>query len=167
VKKPTKEEVKAARALHKQGYVLIRKANKTLRKARLTRRHRIRKMNPAESAFRTWEHDMSVLMPAIARTPGAERWTPADLALWAATAADRMKDEVEARRPEGMDDRRRRRWHRGWSEWQELFDSLIHALSERSSLGVNEVIDRAAGLADAAMKIINKRARTTKRKAAA
>ena len=118
-------------------------------------------MNSAEMEFRTWAHDVRVLMPAIARIEGLRYMTPAEMATRAAEAADQMKHEVEARRPPTMEDRgarfRSHREDRSWYEWQESFDGLVHALAENSQLDATAVVKRATELADEMTKVIEKR----------
>lgn len=160
-KLPTKEEIKAARALRKQGRALISQANKVLEPLLYRRRQGPirRHISPKEIAFRTWLHDYSILMPAVARTHEAAYWSPVDLAAHAAMAADRMQHEVAMRRPTpNVSDRELRISSRKiWFNWQAQFDEFVHAMSAATTLDANAVVDRAAALADAMMKVVEKR----------
>lgn len=163
-------EVKAARAKRKKALALLREANNVLfvrrrRSWRRLRRRPLRRSNPEETAFQTWLHDFEVLLPAVARTPGAETFTSEDLIAKATQAADRMKGEVAARRPGSLGEadrdrhfhRRRLGKHADWQRWQHVFDGLVHALADRSALGSDAVIDRASALTDAMLNEIEKR----------
>lgn len=158
-KLPTKEEIKAARDLRKQGRALMAQANKVLDKLRRPiRAHRRRtEMDRATIDYRNWRHDMQVLMPAILRLPGADDWTPEQLVARTALAADQMKHEIATRRPKGMKEFGLRRSPSVWLDWQDFFDVCVHHLAERSQLHAATVIERSAALADAAMKVIKKR----------
>ena len=96
-KAPTPAQIKAARALRKRARAMLKKAYKVLDKIHPRGRPMRRKINPKEIEFRTWEHDLSILMPALARSPEAMTWSPKELAARAAGAADQMKTEVGLR----------------------------------------------------------------------
>jgi len=157
MKKYTKDEIRAARELRRQGRKMITEGSKLVRQASkiLLKPHRV------EMEFRTWAHDVRVLMPAIARIEGLRYMTPAEMATRAAEAADQMKHEVQARRPPNMEDRGARvRSHlenRSWYEWQESFDGIVHALAENSQLDATAVVKRATAIADEMTKVIEKR----------
>lgn len=149
---PTKEEIKAARALKKQGHALLSQANKVLSKLRRRIPIARRKISQAEANFRTWQHDYSILMPAVLRTPNQiGDWTPEDLARHMAVVADRMQHEVASRRPGHAPNGFSRR---DWFQWQNHFDELVHAMSADTNLAANVVINRAVDLADAMMKVM-------------
>ena len=155
---PTKEEIKAARALRKQGRALITQANKVLHKVYYGRRQPIRrKVSQKELAFRTWLHDYTILMPAVARTHHATAWSPEELAAHASAAADQMQREVAARRPATVAGEKTHSFSRKtWFVWQAQFDEFVHAMSAATNLSANAVIDRATKLADAMMKVVEK-----------
>lgn len=164
---PTREEVKVARAKRRAAMKEVREANKIIFR-RLRRRRglmRVRRLPAAskeQRSFRTWVHDYRTLARAVARAPGAENWTAEELAANMCAAADRMKHEVESRDPHGESDmvffhRRRDTKMMRWSEWQELFDSFVHDLAEKSLLPAAAVIDRSVALADAIQRVYDER----------
>jgi hypothetical protein len=149
-KLPTKEEIKTARAMRKQGRALMVQANKVLAPRSYRRIPIRRKVSQAEANFRTWQHDYSILLPAVLRTPNQiGDWTPEDLAKHMAVVADRMQHEVASRRPGPATVHSRR----DWLNWQNRFDEFVHAMSTDTNLAANVVISRAVELADAVMKV--------------
>lgn len=158
-KLPTKEEIKAARELRKQGRALMVQANKVLHKVQYGHRRPIRRnISQKDVAFRTWLHDYSIIMPAVARSHEATYWTPVDLATHAARATDRMQHEITMRRPSKDETLTRRLPSRKiWFVWQSHFDELVHTMAASTNLDADAVINRAAELADAMLKVAEKR----------
>jgi hypothetical protein len=158
---PTPEEVKAARKARSAADKILRAAMRArrrrggkLRRARFRGREEVRD-------FYLWEHDLSTLLPSIVRDRDLP---PAQAVQQASVMADRMALLVQERKPEGEEGLRRRRSMRGargarhrWYEWQSVFDGCVHALVERSNLSAAEVVGRAKNVADAAMKVIDRR----------
>ena len=170
---PTKEEVKAARKK-------LREARSVLTRHNLAK-YRARTGGPPASMpskeridFDTWKHDVETLLAAAGRSP-CSALPAAQLVDYVVEAADRMRAVVAARKPEGFDEYRpgRRVLHYGsgairqWREWQELFDNMVHALSERTDLNEHEVVARAEAIADLATTVIERRRPKKAGKAAA
>lgn len=164
-KTPTKKQLHAARAGFRKGRALVRKARKVFSKTR--RPHAFpRPPSNAQRAFYVWQHDLETLMSAVVRTPGSDSWSPAEIAKQATRAADHMKEEVASRRYTAFRSGRRRLPARGWRRWQSVFDQFVHDLAERTDLDAGHVIDRAVALADAMIKVADRRRRAFKAKRA-
>jgi hypothetical protein len=159
-KQPTKEEIMEARAKRKQARAMLREAYKVLRKTRKGRRTVRFVTSPETRDFFTWEHDYETLARAVIRTQGSYSWSPEQIAQHAGEAADRMKHEVESRKPAGFERNQYRRYVGGigkvrdWLRWQELFDNLVHDLADHTKMSADEVIARASALADAMLVVI-------------
>lgn len=170
-KMPTKLEIKRARAKRKKGWALLRESRKVLNKIRRHRRRFVRRRpdEPTET-FHTWQHDFSVLLPAVVRSAGSEGLTPEEVVARTALAADQMRETVAARRPGGFDPLmgRRREGRRGpmrdWFRWQSNFDGFVHDMCDRATMPASQIIDRACTLADLSIAEIERR-RPGKRKA--
>lgn len=168
-KAPTKQQVKAARANLKKARAMMRAARKVLdinsRPKYRSRRHRLKLLSPAAAAFNTWQHDLDTLMFAVARMPGFADWTPEERADRATVVVDRMRVELDARRPRNARRDRSRLSDRAtkWQQWESVFDDFVHELVSRSTLDANGVIDRAIVLADARFAAVKKRTAELKR----
>lgn len=147
---PTKEEIKAARAVMRKVFAARRK-----KYVASHRRHR----SPADRDFYMWTHDMRVVLAAAARDVTL---TPTIVAQRAQLAADEMAQLIAGRRPE-VDEERPRRLSRQmpavrlWRIWQEMLDGMIHEMAAKSELAPHVIVDRARRIADAAMPHIKKR----------
>lgn len=146
---PTKEELKAARA------VLRRHLAERVKKHRIRSR---RFATPADRDFYTWRHDMGIVLQSAARDLSLP---PAEVAERARATADSMAALTYARKPASDDadvTYTGRRSAMPWrSIWQETFDMMIHYLASRTEIGPDAVVDRARRIADAAMPILKRR----------
>jgi len=150
---PTKEEIKAARAVLRQVHAA--------RRAKYKKRYRRRfRRGVVDLDFHTWAHDMRVVLQATARNVSLP---PETVAAQARSLANAMAALIAERKPK--DDgklshhRRTPRWSklRAWHIWQEMFDVMIHEMAARSELSPNVIVDRACCIADASMPWIKKR----------
>ena len=141
----------------------IRRAASTLSKARKrrvrVRRHYIglRPLSPKQLAFRTWQHDFNTVLDASAKALGDR---PArDVIAEVEHAVEMMHAAIDRRRPGGAQTPQffRRRPMPTWRLWQNMFDRLVHHLSERLDLAATDIVVRAERIADEAMKVIEKR----------
>lgn len=170
-KKPTKLEIKRARAKQKKARALQREAWKVLKIVRrLQRRSLVRRpVDEPTEIFHTWQHDFQVLLPAVVRSAGSEGLTPEEVVSRTALAADQMRETVAARRPEGFDPLmgRRRDGRRGpmrdWFRWQSAFDGFVHDMCDRATMPASQIVERAVAFADLSIAEIERR-RPGKRK---
>lgn len=143
---PTKEEIRAARAVMRK-----------VRAARL-KKYRGRRRRPLAADFYTWTHDVRILLQSSARDVSI---SPIEAARRAASVADSMAMIIAERRPaDGPKSRPRSKSAEiMWGLWQEMFDSMIHEMAARSELLPHVIVDRARRIADAAMPHLKRRAR--------
>jgi len=163
---PTKEEVKAARKARSAAHkILMAHRLATWKKGRKGMRGMRARFTPAERADSTWRHDFDTMLRR------AEGETPEEVVANAEAAANRMAAVVGARDPEGrrgqsfVHYRRGARHRISWIEWQERFDSLVHAMVDRTQMGAAEIVERAAAIADLAAKVIAHHGRREKARA--
>jgi hypothetical protein len=151
---PTKEEIKAARAVMRKVFAA--------RRAKYRKRSRRRRpLAASDRAFYMWMHDMRVALQSSAREISI---SPTQVAGRARAVADAMAAIIAERKPQAMGGRSQRtrstvsQRHLSYL-WQEMFDSMIHEMAAKSELLPHVIVDRARRIADAAISHLKKRAK--------